>query len=120
MRGHVELGEGIVRRIDEIAPAAPAVRHHHEHVDGSGYPDGLVGDAIPIEARVVAAADAYSAIAADRVYARGRERNAALAELRESGGSHLDAAVVDALVRVVKRQALASERRRRVRHPRAA
>ena len=91
MRGHVELGEGIVRRIDEIAPAAPAVRHHHEHVDGSGYPDGLVGDAIPIEARVVAAADAYSAIAADRVYARGRDRDAALAELRESGGSHLDA-----------------------------
>jgi diguanylate cyclase (GGDEF)-like protein/putative nucleotidyltransferase with HDIG domain len=120
MRGHVALGEGIVRRIDEIAPAAPAVRHHHERVDGSGYPDGLAGNAIPIEARVVAAADAYSAIAADRVYARGRDRDAVLAELRESVGSHLDGAVVDALVRVVKRQALATERRRRVRHPRAA
>jgi diguanylate cyclase (GGDEF)-like protein/putative nucleotidyltransferase with HDIG domain len=120
MRGHVALGEGIVRRIDEIAPAAPAVRHHHERVDGSGYPDGLAGSSIPIEARVVAAADAYSAIAADRVYARGRDRDAALAELRQSVGSHLDEVVVDALVRVVKRQALATERRRRVRQPRAA
>jgi diguanylate cyclase (GGDEF)-like protein/PAS domain S-box-containing protein len=120
MHAHVELGEGIVVRIDEIASSAPAVRHHHERVDGNGYPDGLVGDAIPIEARVVAAADAYCAIAADRVYARGRDRDAALDELRENVGSHLDAIVVEALVRVVKRQALQAERRQRVRQPRAA
>ncbi len=120
MHAHVALGEGIVVRIDEIASSAPAVRHHHERVDGHGYPDGLEGDAIPIEARVVAAADAYCAIAADRVYARGRDRDAALDELRENVGSHLDEVVVDALVRVVKRQALQAERRKRVRHPRAA
>jgi putative nucleotidyltransferase with HDIG domain len=119
MHAHVKLGEDIVMRIDEIASSAPAVRHHHERVDGKGYPDGLVGDAIPIEARVVAAADAYCAIAADRVYARGRDRDAALDELRESVGSHLDEPIVEALVRVVKRQALA-ERRTRVRAPRAA
>jgi diguanylate cyclase (GGDEF)-like protein/PAS domain S-box-containing protein len=120
MHAHVALGEGIVVRIDEIASSAPAVRHHHERVDGHGYPDGLAGDAIPIEARIVAAADAYCAIAADRVYARGRDRDAALDELRESVGSHLDGHVVEALVRVVKRQALQAERRKRVRHPRAA
>jgi diguanylate cyclase (GGDEF)-like protein/putative nucleotidyltransferase with HDIG domain/PAS domain S-box-containing protein len=120
MHAHVKLGEGIVVRIDEIASSAPAVRHHHERVDGHGYPDGLEGDAIPIEARVVAAADAYCAIAADRVYARGRDRDAALDELHENVGSHLDARVVEALVRVVKRQALQAERRTRVRHPRAA
>jgi HD-GYP domain-containing protein (c-di-GMP phosphodiesterase class II) len=120
MHAHVALGEGIVVRIDEIASSAPAVRHHHERVDGNGYPDGLVGDTIPIEARVVAAADAYCAIAADRVYARGRDREQVLDELRESVGSHLDAAVVDALVRVVKRQALQAERRVRERHRRAA
>jgi diguanylate cyclase (GGDEF)-like protein/PAS domain S-box-containing protein len=120
MHAHVGLGENLVVRIDEIASSAPAVRHHHERVDGKGYPDGLAGDAIPIEARVVAAADAYCAIAADRVYARGRDRDAALDELRESVGSHLDELVVEALVRVVKRQALQAERRKRVRRPRAA
>jgi putative nucleotidyltransferase with HDIG domain len=120
MHAHVRLGENLVRRIDEIASAAPAVRHHHERVDGKGYPDGLAGDTIPIEARVVAAADAYCAIAADRVYARGRDRDDALDELRESVGSHLDEHVVDALVRVVRRQALQAERLSRVRRPHAA
>ena len=120
MHAHVRLGEGIVVRIDEIASSAPAVRHHHERVDGHGYPDGLEGDAIPVEARIVAAADAYCAIAADRVYARGRDRDEALDELRENVGTHLDEVVVEALVRVVKRQALQAERRKRVRHPRAA
>jgi diguanylate cyclase (GGDEF)-like protein/PAS domain S-box-containing protein len=120
MHAHVGLGENLVGRIDEIASAAPAVRHHHERVDGKGYPDGLAGDAIPLEARVVAAADAYCAIAADRVYARGRDRDDALDELRESVGSHLDEHVVEALVRVVRRQALQAERRTRVRRPRAA
>jgi putative nucleotidyltransferase with HDIG domain len=120
MREHVELGENIVRQVDEIAVAAKAVRHHHEHVDGTGYPDGLVGDEIPIEARVVAAADAYSAIVADRAYAQGLEREAAFEELRGSVGSHLDEAVVDALLRVVTREARQAERRQRVRHPRAA
>jgi putative nucleotidyltransferase with HDIG domain len=120
MREHVELGENIVRQVDEIAVAAKAVRHHHEHVDGTGYPDGLVGDEIPIEARVVAAADAYSAIVADRAYAQGLEREAAFEELRGSVGSHLDETVVDALLRVVTREARQTERRQRVRHPRAA
>jgi diguanylate cyclase (GGDEF)-like protein/PAS domain S-box-containing protein len=120
MHAHVRLGEGIVVRIDEIASSAPAVRHHHERVDGHGYPDGLKGDAIPVEARVVAAADADCAIAADRVYARGRDRDDALDELRENVGTHLDEIVVEALVRVVRRQALQAERRKRVRHPRAA
>ncbi len=84
MRGHVALGEGIVRRIDEIAPAAPAVRHHHERVDGSGYPDGLMGDAIPIEARVVAAADAYSRDRRrPRVRARARSRRGPRRAARE-------------------------------------
>jgi HD-GYP domain-containing protein (c-di-GMP phosphodiesterase class II) len=54
------------------------------------------------------------------VYARGRDRDAALEELRENVGSHLDERVVEALIRVVKRQALQAERRKRVRHPRAA
>ncbi|HEY1480289.1 MAG TPA: diguanylate cyclase [Gaiellales bacterium] len=94
---HAEIGETIVQRIGAVRPAALAVRHHHERYDGSGYPDGLAGDTISIEARVVAVSDAYSAITSDRVYARGRSEAEALMELRRTAGSHHDAAVVEAL-----------------------
>jgi HD-GYP domain-containing protein (c-di-GMP phosphodiesterase class II) len=77
------------------------VLHPHARYDGSGYPDGLAGDAIPIEARVVAAADAYSAMTADRVYSAKRSPDEAAAELRRSAGSHLDPAVVAALLGVL-------------------
>ena len=72
MRTHAEIGESILRRIAGLSDAAPAVRHHHERFDGSGYPDGLAGDEIPIEARIVACADTYSAITVDRVYRAAR------------------------------------------------
>jgi diguanylate cyclase (GGDEF)-like protein len=97
MRAHAEIGEQIVRRISAVQIAAGAVRHHHERVDGDGYPDGLVGDAIPVEARVVAVADAYSAMTSDRIYARGRAARDALAELRRQAGRHHDGEVVGAL-----------------------
>jgi diguanylate cyclase (GGDEF)-like protein/putative nucleotidyltransferase with HDIG domain len=97
MRGHAEIGEGIIRRIGAVSLASGAVRHHHERLDGSGYPDGLAGAEIPIEARVVAVSDAYSAITSDRVYARGRSEQEALGELRRTAGAHHDARVVAAL-----------------------
>ena len=62
MRTHSAIGEGIVLQNPLLRDAAPAVRHHHERWDGKGYPDGLAGTAIPVEARVVAAADAYGAV----------------------------------------------------------
>jgi HD-GYP domain-containing protein (c-di-GMP phosphodiesterase class II) len=96
------------------------VRHHHEHVDGTGYPEGLVGAAIPIEARVVAAADAYVSIGADRSHATGLDADAALDVLRAAAGTQLDADVVEALVRVIARETVPAERRAAVRHPRAA
>jgi diguanylate cyclase (GGDEF)-like protein len=104
MRAHAEIGEQIIRRIGAVSSAAGAVRHHHERLDGSGYPDGLRGDAIPIEARVVAVSDAYSAITSDRVYARGRAIDEALRELRTSAGRHHDPVVVDALELALERR----------------
>jgi diguanylate cyclase (GGDEF)-like protein len=98
MRTHPLHSEAIVHRIGALSEAAPAVRHHHERYDGGGYPDGLAGDAIPIEARVVAAADAYSAMTTDRVYATARSPRVAADELRRSAGTHLDPAVVGALL----------------------
>ena len=80
-----------------------AIRHHHERWDGRGYPDGLAGEQIPVEARIVAAADAYSAITSDRIYRRSSEQDAAFTELHRSAGDHLDPRVVSALVTVLDR-----------------
>ncbi len=101
MRTHSVVGEEIVRRAAALREVGAAVRHHHERYGGGGYPDGLVGAAIPIEARIVGAADAYAAITADRVYCAARSPEEAAAELRRSAGSHLDPAVVDALLDVL-------------------
>jgi diguanylate cyclase (GGDEF)-like protein/putative nucleotidyltransferase with HDIG domain len=101
MRAHSTLGAEIVERMPALAAAAPAIRHHHERYDGGGYPDGLADEAIPIEARIVAAADAYSAMTADPPYRRSRNRVGAIRELRAAAGGQLDPAVVEALCRVL-------------------
>jgi diguanylate cyclase (GGDEF)-like protein len=101
MRGHPELGEQIVERIPALHAAGPAVRHHHEHFDGGGYPDGLSGFAIPIEARIVAVADTFSAMTQLRPYASARSAEDALAELRRCAGSQFDPSVVAALETVL-------------------
>ena len=101
MRTHPAVGEDIVRRVPALREAAAAVRHHHERYDGGGYPDRLAGAAIPIEARIVAAADAYAAMTADRVYAAARTPDEAATELRRGAGSHFDPAVVKALLHVL-------------------
>jgi diguanylate cyclase (GGDEF)-like protein len=101
MRSHPVIGEEIVRGFAALREAAAAVRHHHERFSGGGYPDGLSGTAIPIEARVVAAAAAFSAMTVDRVHSLARTPEGAAIELRRSAGSHLDPAVVEALLAVL-------------------
>jgi diguanylate cyclase (GGDEF)-like protein/putative nucleotidyltransferase with HDIG domain len=101
MRTHPAIGEEIVRGVVALREAAAAVRHHHERYAGGGYPDGLAGTAIPIEARIVAAADAFSAMTVDRVYSEARSPADAAIELRRSAGTHLDPAVVEALLAVL-------------------
>jgi diguanylate cyclase (GGDEF)-like protein/PAS domain S-box-containing protein len=101
MRTHPALGEAMIRGVAALREATAAVRHHHERIDGRGYPDGLSGSAIPIEARVVAAADAYAAMTATRPYSAARGPAEAAVELRRSAGTHLDAAVVAALLDVL-------------------
>jgi diguanylate cyclase (GGDEF)-like protein/PAS domain S-box-containing protein len=101
MRAHPELGEQIVERIPALHAAGPAIRHHHERFDGDGYPDGLPGSAIPIEARIVAVADTFSAMTQIRPYASARTKDDALLELRRCTGTQFDPAVVDALETVL-------------------
>jgi HD-GYP domain-containing protein (c-di-GMP phosphodiesterase class II) len=102
MQRHAEEGARIIDRLGFLQDAVPAIRHHHERFDGTGYPDQLAGDEISLEARVVAVSDAYSAITSRRPYQRERSREEAIEELRASAGGHLDPNVVDALCRVLR------------------
>jgi diguanylate cyclase (GGDEF)-like protein len=111
MRMHAEMGEQMARHIAGLSDAAPGIRHHHERFDGRGYPDGIAGEQIPLEARIIGAADAYSAMTCKRVYSRGRDHSAALEELRAERGTHFDPEVVDALLDVLDDQHRQTERR---------
>jgi diguanylate cyclase (GGDEF)-like protein len=99
---HAAFGADLVARTPGIAESANAVRHHHERWDGTGYPDRLAGASIPIEARVVAAADTWNAMTHDRVYRRGLGFEAACAEVTSIAGSQLDPDIADALLSVVR------------------
>jgi putative nucleotidyltransferase with HDIG domain len=102
MHRHTIEGERMLRTVGGVlADAGSVVRASHEHFDGTGYPDGLAGEAIPIEARIITACDAYSAMTTDRSYRRARPPQAALAELNRCSGHQFDPAVVEALTAAV-------------------
>jgi diguanylate cyclase (GGDEF)-like protein/putative nucleotidyltransferase with HDIG domain len=98
MREHSVIGERILRAVPGLGPVARMVRHGHESYDGSGYPDGLAGDAIPMGSRIVLACDAYDAMTSERPYRAAMSSAEAVAELVASAGSQFDPRVVDALV----------------------
>jgi putative nucleotidyltransferase with HDIG domain len=100
---HPEYGHEMVRGISFLGEARAAVLHHHERLDGSGYPYGLVGGQIPESARVVAVADAFDAMTSTRSYRRARPVGAALEELERCAGSQFDPRMVTALVRALAR-----------------
>ena len=98
MRQHPVIGERIIRAIPGMGAIARAVRHEHERWDGNGYPDGLAGERIPIEARIILACDAYHAMVSDRPYRRAISHSEAITELTTNAGSQFDPQVVEALV----------------------
>ncbi|WP_405794927.1 HD-GYP domain-containing protein [Streptomyces sp. NBC_01506] len=100
---HPEYGHEIVRGIDFLGEARLAILHHHERLDGSGYPYGLAGAEIPEFARVVAVADAFDAMTSTRSYRRARPVSAAVSELRRCAGTQFDPRMVRALVRALDR-----------------
>jgi putative nucleotidyltransferase with HDIG domain len=101
---HPEYGHEMVRGIGFLGEARAAILHHHERVDGSGYPYGLAGDRIPEFARVVAVADAFDAMTSTRSYRRARPVEAAVTELERCAGTQFDARMVAALVAVLERE----------------
>jgi diguanylate cyclase (GGDEF)-like protein len=96
MKRHAILGEEIVAAADRPTEAH-WIRHHHERYDGDGYPDGLAGEAIPLQSRIILVADAYEAMTSDRPYRQAPGRDFAIAELRRHAASQFDPAIVAAL-----------------------
>jgi len=95
MRTHAAEGERICVPLRSTAHYLPIVRHHHERVDGRGYPDRLAGSAIPLGARLVAIADAWDAMVSNRPYRAGLSGEEAVRRLREGKGTQWDAMFVD-------------------------
>ncbi len=107
MRRHTVVGQRMLDRVGgSLKDVGAVVRASHERWDGTGYPDGLAGEAIPIAARIVSAADAFSAMTTDRPYRAARGREYAIAELRAQAGGQFDPAVAEATIIVVERYGL--------------
>ncbi len=100
MRTHAELGYQMIRNIRFLAGSAPIVRHHHERYDGRGYPAGLVGDDIPIGARIFAVADTFDAMTSDRPYRKALTYEASRDEILRCSGSQFDPKVVDSFCQI--------------------
>jgi putative two-component system response regulator len=101
MRVHSVEGERICLSLRSVAHYLPIIRHHHERMDGEGYPDRLRGDDIPLGARIVAGADAWDAMTSDRPYRASMPRDQALQELNRGAGTQWDADVIRALMHLV-------------------
>ena len=99
IKRHPELGHAILSRVDKLRREAEIVVAHHERLDGSGYPRGLRGEAIPLESRILAVADTYDVLVSDRPYRKAFDRDRAISVLLEECGTHLWAPAVRALLR---------------------
>jgi putative nucleotidyltransferase with HDIG domain len=101
VRRHPEEGARMVEQLGFLAHTAAAIRHHHEHFDGEGYPDGLKGERIPLDARIIHLTEAFDAMCTNQPYRPARPYNAALSELRWLAGSQFDPRCVGALERAL-------------------
>ena len=101
MKRHPEIGAAIMSRSAFLQPALPAVLHHQERWDGTGYPAGLRGEEISLQGRIIAVVDTFDAIVSSRPYRAGRSPEVALAEIERCSGSQFDPAVVEAFRRAL-------------------
>lgn len=109
MKSHTIRGVQMIESIPNLQPAIPYILYHHEKYDGSGYPHGLKGTDIPLQARLLSVVDAFDAITSDRPYRKGRSYAIALAEIQACSGTHFDPEVVEAFMRAWTRGLITSE-----------
>lgn len=101
---HATMGAEIVENCQSLRELAPFIRHHHERWDGQGYPDKLKGEEIPLEARILSAADAIEAMASDRPYRKAGSTQTIIEEIRRCSGTQFDPAVVSAFLKIIERE----------------
>jgi hypothetical protein len=116
MREHSVIGAQMLERASGLGSVAEIVRSEHERWDGGGYPDGLTGTEIPLASRIIFACDAYHAMTSDRPYRRAMQQWTAVSELRDCAGTQFDPAVVEELVRVLRKRSVATFRDSDARH----
>ena len=101
MKEHPLHGARILSSIRQFENIVPAIRHHHEHYNGCGYPDRLSGEAIPFIARILSVADAYDAMTTDRHYRKARDLSDAIEELKRNAGTQFDPQIVEAFLQII-------------------
>jgi putative nucleotidyltransferase with HDIG domain len=101
MEQHAEIGERILAKVEDYAEVAQIVRHHHERIDGRGYPDGLAGDEIPLLSRIIGVADAYNAMTSDRPYRDAMPSQVARIRMAQAVETQFDTSVVAAFEAVL-------------------
>lgn len=104
MKKHPQIGADIITPVSSLAHVAPFVLAHHEHFDGSGYPYGLKGDEIPLEARILSVVDAFCAMTDGRIYRAAKTHAQATEELRRCSGTHFDPRVVDTFLNILEHE----------------
>ena len=100
LRTHPLLGANIVKQIPQFSSCADVILHHHEWYDGTGYPDGLKGNAIPLESRIISISEAFVTMTAERSYSRTRTLQEAIAELKKCSGKQFDPALVEKFISI--------------------
>jgi putative nucleotidyltransferase with HDIG domain len=104
IRRHPQDGATLVGRLDGYGPVAEAILYHHEHIDGSGYPAGLIGNEIPLASRIVAVCSTYDTLTARETYRSPMTPQDAMAELRRVAGRQLDAELVASFIAMLERE----------------
>lgn len=109
VRKHPVIGARIIKEIESLSPMVPIILHHHERYDGKGYPDGLIGEAIPIGARIVHVTDAYDTMVSARAYRDMLPAELAVSEMRKNAGTQFDPKVVEAFITILRRSSVGYE-----------
>jgi diguanylate cyclase (GGDEF)-like protein/putative nucleotidyltransferase with HDIG domain len=113
IKNHCRLGADIARHIPQLSPYVDAILHHHEFYDGSGYPDGLKGDDIPLEARILAIADAFATLTSERSYAETLTHESALEEIKRCAGKQFDPYLVEQFITIYEKNISNTKRKAR-------